>query len=79
MWKTVLSYAMSSTNYNITNVNNMYNFIIEILSLLNDEQKNALIDSMILHMGRGFYKDFRTYLINKIPNSPYVAFVNRIV
>lgn len=79
MWKSVLSYALSNSNYGVTNMNNLHNFIISIMDILNDEQKQELIDSMILHLGKSFYKEFRTYLISKIPNSKNIQIVNRIV
>jgi hypothetical protein len=79
MWKTALSYALSMTNYSVTNINNLYNFILSIMDLLTEEQNQKLIDSLILHLGRSFYKDFRTYIINKIPNSQHLSVINRIV
>ena len=79
MWKSVLSYTLSSSNYGIANMHNVYNFIVSVMDILNDEQNQQLVDSLILHMGRTFYKDFRNYLINKLPNSRHTALVNRIV
>jgi len=79
MWKSILSYTLSSSNYGVTNMHNLYNFIISILDNLNDEQKKELIDSLILHLGKTFYKDFRSYLITKVPNSKHLALINRIV
>ena len=79
MWKSVLSYALSNTNYGVTNMNNTYNFIISIMDILNDEQNQEMIDSLILHLGKTFYKDFRSYMITKVPNSKHLPLVNRIV
>jgi hypothetical protein len=79
MWKTVLSYALSNTNYGVSNMPNLYNFILSIMDNLTDEQNKELIDSLILHLGRSFYKEFRKYLIEKIPDSKHLALVNRIV
>lgn len=79
MWKSVLSYALSNTNYGVTNMNNMYNFIISLLDILNDEQKQEMLDSMILILGKSFYKDFRSYFITKVPNSKHLPIINRIV
>ena len=75
MWKTVLGYALSSTNYNVTNMNNLYNFLISQLDVLTDEQKVVFIDSIIIHLGQSFYKSFRAYVINKLPNSPHMHFL----
>ena len=79
MWKSVISYALSNTNYGVTNMNNLYNFIISLMDILNDEQKQEMIDSLILHLGKTFYKDFRSYMITKVPNSKHLNLVNRIV
>lgn len=79
MWKSLLSYTLSSTNYGVTNMNNMYNFIISVMDM-NDEEKNiVLIDSLILNLGRSFYKGFRAYMIDKIPTSKHLDLINRIV
>ena len=75
MWKSVLSYALSATNYGVTNMHNLFNFILSLMDVLTDEQKKELIDSMILHLGRTFYKAFRSYTIDKIPNSPHLQFM----
>ena len=79
MWKSVLSYALSNTNYGVTNMNNLYNFLISLMDILDEEQKKEMIDNLILHLGKTFYKDFRSYLITKVPNSKHLGLVNRIV
>ena len=79
MWKSVISYALSNSNYSVTNINNMYNFIVSVMDDATEEQNQHLIDSLILHLGRTFYKDFRNYLIQKLPNSRHLPLINRIV
>jgi len=79
MWKTVISYALSNSNYGVTNMNNLYNFIISLMDILNEDQTKEMIDSLILHLGKSFYKDFRSYMITKVPNSKHLPLVNRIV
>ena len=80
MWKSILSYTLASSNYGVTNMNNLYNFILSILDIVeDDEQKKEIMDSLILHLGRTFYKDFRSYIITKIPNSKHLPMINRIV
>ena len=79
MWRSVVSYALSNTNYGISNLNNMYNFIISIMDDATEEQNQHLIDSLILHLGRTFYKDFRIYIIQKLPNCKHMNLINRIV
>ena len=79
MWKSVLSYALSNSNYGVTNMNNLYNFIISIMDICTEEQNGKLIDSLILNLGRTFYKDFRLYIMTKVPNSKHLEIINRIV
>ncbi len=79
MWKSVLSYALSNSNYGISNMHNVYNFIVSIMDQNSEEQNQHLVDSLILHLGRTFYKDFRVYLIQKLPNSKHLPLINRIV
>ena len=79
MMKTILSYAISNTNYGIANLPNMYNFIICVMDNSTEEQNSYLLDSLILHLGREFYKGFREYVIKKLPNSKHLNMVNRIV
>lgn len=79
MWKSVLSYALSNSNYGVTNMNNLYNFLISIMDILTDEQNQAMIDSLILHLGKTFYKEFRLYIMTKIPNSKHLVIINRIM
>ena len=79
MLKTVLSYALSNSNYGVTNMHNIYNFILSILDIMKDEDKQILIDSLILHLGKSFYKGFRSYVIEKTPNSKHLDIINRIV
>jgi hypothetical protein len=79
MWKSVLSYALSNSNYGVTNMNNLYNFLISLMDILTDEQNQGMIDSLILHLGKTFYKEFRLYIMTKIPNSKHLVIINRIV
>jgi hypothetical protein len=79
MWKSALSYVMSNTNYTITNINNLYNLIVAILDMGTEEQNIQIIDSIILHMGRTFYRDFKLYVFQKIPNSKHMTLMNRII
>lgn len=79
MWKSVLSYALSNSNYGIANMHNLYNFIISMMDISTEEQNNKMMDSVILHLGRTFYKDFRLYVMQKLPNSKHLPLINRIV
>ena len=79
MLKSILSYAISNSNYGVTNLHNMYNFIISVMDNSTDEQNAELIDSLLLHLGKTFYKGFRSYMIEKIPNSKHLNLINSIV
>ena len=79
MWSTIAGYIASSTNYGVTNMNNLYNFILSLMDILNEEQKIELVDKLVLHLGRSFYKNFRTYSIKKLPNSEHLKAINREV
>ena len=79
MLTSVLNYAMSATNYSVTNVNNMYNFILSLMDDLTDDQKQKLIDKMIIQVGRSFYRNFRLYVMDKVPDSKHLDIINRIV
>lgn len=79
MWKSVLSYALSNSNYGIANMHNLYNFIVSMMDISTEEQNNQMMDSLILHLGRTFYKDFRLYVMQKLPNSKHLPLINRIV
>lgn len=81
MLKAVVSYALSSatTNYGITNMHNLYNLFLAVLDGMNEEQKEELMNLIILHLGRNFYKGFRAYVMDKLPNSEHLKYINRIV
>ena len=78
MWKSVITYALSNTNYSITNINNLHNFIISIMDNMTEEQNKKLIDSLIINLGRSFYKEFRIYIITKIPGSKHLDVINGV-
>ena len=79
MWKSALGYVISSSsNYNITNTSNLYNFIISLFDIMSEEESRQMMDSLVIHLGKSFYKDFRNYYINKLPNSKFLHIVNRI-
>ena len=79
MWKSILSYTLSSSNYGVTNMNNLYNFILSIMDILENEQKEVLLDKILINLGTNFYRDFRTYTMKKLPKSDHLKAINRIV
>ena len=50
-----------NSNYGIANMHNLYNFIVSMMDNSSEEQNNQMMDSLILHLGRTFYKDFRLF------------------
>lgn len=79
MWSSILGYVASSTNYGVTNMNNLYNFILAIMDGMEDKDRKELIDKLLIHLGKKFYKNFRKYVIEKIPNSEHLVHINRVV
>lgn len=79
MMRTVLGYALSNSNYSVVNTTNFYNFIIAIMDENTDEQNDRLIDLLILHIGRTFYKALKIYVCEKIPNSRHMQLINKKV
>ena len=79
MWKAGLSYVLSNSNYGVINTHNLYNFLVFVMDNNSEEQNQQLIDQLILNLGRTFYRDFRQYLITKLPGSKHLPLINRIV
>ena len=80
MLKSVVGYLVSNTtNYGVTNMNNLYNFLIAIMNDMSDKQKQEMIDSLIIHLGKNFFKSFKKYMIEKIPESEHIKFMSRII
>ena len=79
MWETILGYVSSSSNYGVTNMNNLFNFLLSMMDILNNEQNEELMDKMVIHLGKSFYKKFQKYVITKLPNSDHIQTINRIV
>lgn len=75
MLHSAISYMLSNSNYGVTNMHNLYNFILVVMDTLNDDQKRELIDKMILHLGRQFYTGLRAYTVTKVPNSEHLQFM----
>jgi hypothetical protein len=77
--KSVLTYALSNSNYSVVNIHNFYNFIIAVMEENTDEENDRLMDLLILHVGRSFYKSLKIYVCEKIPNSRHMTVINRKV
>ena len=77
MWGSIISYIASGSNYGVTNMNNIFNFLLSIMDDMNNEQKEDLINKIIIHLGREFYKKFRKYVTDKLPNSEHVKIIDQ--
>lgn len=63
MYNYLLSYVLSSTNYKIQNTNNIYNFIISIIT---KDNKEEIIKQIKINIGLSFYNEFKIYYYNKL-------------
>ena len=63
MYNYILSYVLSSSNYKIQNTNNIYNFIISIMT---ENNKQEIIKQIKINIGLSFYNDFKIYYYNKL-------------
>lgn len=67
MINTILSFGLSKTNYSLVNINNQYNFLIDVFELLYDERsKNKFIEKMKINIGHSFFNDFKAYCLGKL-------------
>lgn len=56
----------TASNYQLINIVNQYNFIISIMSIIDDDdKKDILLEQLKLHCGNKFYDNFRNYVIKK--------------
>lgn len=81
MWKSAISYVLSSSsgNYSVQNMNNLFNFFLAEMDDRTPEQNIKFLDNLILHVGKTVYKNFRDYVFSKLPNSPHLQLINRVV
>lgn len=70
---------LSSTNHRIVNINNIYNFIIDIMKDGCEDDKLIIIQSIKIHIGLTFYCDFKAYCNKKlIYDDPIVKMMNKM-
>lgn len=79
MMRTVLSYALSNSNYGVVNMHNLYNFILALMDKNTDAENEELVDILLIHMGRTLYKDLKIYVCEKIPDSRHMTVLNKKV
>jgi len=59
----------STTNHDVININNHYNFFYTWMNKLDISQRKDFIETMRLIIGRTFCENFRMYIYSKIPGS----------
>jgi len=60
--------SMFQKNYSITNQNNIYNFVVEVINMDDDFIfKKAVIQSIKTNIGMTFYENFKQYVMKKYP------------
>lgn len=63
-----LTLLSTTTNYSVTNMPNLYNFLISVLRIIKDENdRNFFIEEMRLELGITFFEGFRGYVLKKYP------------
>jgi hypothetical protein len=74
MFGAAASYAKSVSNYSVINANNLFNFLINVMESLTDDQKTKFIENMKVNMGMTVTEQFKQYIFKKLPNSPLLKF-----
>lgn len=73
-----LSYLYNCSNYSITNIVNVYNSFINILELVDEENKKKIIRIIKNNIGMTFYNDLRDYVNHKYsPNDELFVLFNQ--
>jgi hypothetical protein len=73
----ILSYLQSSqvSNYSLLNETNIFNALISIFELLDDDKKKEkFIDVLIIQCGNTFITNFKSYIFRKIPSHNILSF-----
>lgn len=68
MYNYIISYLTSNSNYSLMNINNIYNCMINIFEILNEEQKSKFINIIKINVGKKFIHDFKLYIFEKVPD-----------
>ena len=62
----LIDYLTHNTGYKMQNINNIYNFIYDIIKMENNEEyKKKVITHIKKNIGITFYNDFISYCIKK--------------
>lgn len=63
------------SNFNIINMNNLFNFHISILKTLDDYQALTYIENMKIHFGITNFEYFKTYIFKKLPGDKILSYI----
>jgi hypothetical protein len=64
--ESLFSYMTFSAGYKMTNINNIYNFIYDMIMIENDDRyKHRVITMIKKNIGMTFYNNFMAYCIKK--------------
>lgn len=72
-----MNYLLSFTNYSLTNQSNIYNTLYATFKILNEDQRDAFVEEIVIHMGKSFMRDFKLYIFQKAPNSIFLTYLTR--
>lgn len=67
------SYFSFITNYTYINQHSLFNFIIYVLKISNEEQQRDIIQQIKINLGLSWYYSFKTYALRKLSVSNYVV------
>ena len=67
--------AKSYSGYTVINRNNLFNFLLIIMSKLANEEKNQFIEDLTLIVGNTFRNEFKNYIFSKMPKSGLLDFL----
>lgn len=66
MLSAVTAYGiLNYSNYTFANTSNLYNFIISIFKITNEEDHKDIIEALKIHLGMQIYENFKQYIFKK--------------
>jgi DNA-binding ferritin-like protein (Dps family) len=74
MLSSIDGYIFNQTNYSISNKNNIFNFIIEVLEVNKDEEEKLkkIIGKIKVNIGMSFFGEFKIYVLNKLDSDNFI-------
>lgn len=70
------NYILSSSNYNVINMNNLFNFLIDLLKESDEATQIKIITSIKIHLGMSLYSNFKIYVYKKIPKDHIIKLLD---